>query len=322
MKRLDRFNSIEEKLNALAYRIEVRGGLNLLDLHLHSEVFFLHFLNMLFDWKLRDLNAEQTNTPAIDLADDVNKIVVQVSATATKRKVESALVKADPAYGGYTFKFIAISKNASGLRNTTYRNPNGLLFSPQEDILDIPSLLAIIRGLDTDRQEEIHSFLQKELRDEPDPRKTESNLAAIIDLLSKEDWNSESSAFETRSFNPEEKITYNRLYLARPLIEDYKIHCHRIAAIYAEFDKQGANKSLSVLNGVRTIYLGLEKGLTPDRRFFSVVDALLRKIRASANYKPVPDEELELCVQILVVDAFIRCKIFENPSGDRHACAR
>jgi hypothetical protein len=153
MKRLDRFNSIEEKLNALAYRIEERGRLNLLDLHLHSEVFFLHLLNMLFDWKLRDLNAEQTNTPAIDLADDVNKIVVQVSATATKRKVESALVKADPAYGGYTFKFIAISKNASNLRNTTYRNPNGLRFSPKEDILDVSSLLAKIRGLDTDRRE-------------------------------------------------------------------------------------------------------------------------------------------------------------------------
>jgi len=321
MKRLDRFNSIEEMLNALAYRIEVRGGLNLLDLHLHSEDFFLHFLNMLFDWKLRNLNTARNNAPALDLADDVDKIVVQVSATATKRKVESALAKADPAYGGYAFKFVAISKNASGLRSTTYRNPNGLRFSPREDILDIPSLLAIIRGLDTDRQEEIHSFLQKELRDEPDPRKTESNLAAIIDLLSKEDWNSESGAFETRSFNPEEKITYNRLDLARPLIEDYKIHCHRIAAIYAEFDKQGTNKSLSVLNGVRTIYLGLEKGLNPDRRFFSVVDALLRKIQASANYKPVPDEELELCVQILVVDAFIRCKIFANPSGDRHACA-
>ncbi|MFH1962854.1 MAG: SMEK domain-containing protein [bacterium] len=41
MSRLKYFNFIEEKLNFLAYRIEVRGGLNILDLHLHSEDIFI-----------------------------------------------------------------------------------------------------------------------------------------------------------------------------------------------------------------------------------------------------------------------------------------
>jgi hypothetical protein len=27
----------------------------------------------------------------------------------------------------------------------------------------------------------------------------------------------------------------------------------------------------------------------------------------------MPDEELMMCIEILVVDAFVRCKIFENP---------
>jgi hypothetical protein len=79
------------------------------------------------------------------------------------------------------------------------------------------------------------------------------------------------------------------------------------------FDKQGVNKSLSILNGIRRIYLGLSDQCSPDERFFSIISQVAQKIRASANYKSIPEEELELCVEILVVDAFIRCKIFKNP---------
>jgi hypothetical protein len=40
-----------------------------------------------------------------------------------------------------------------------------------------------------------------------------------------------------------------------------------------------------------------------------------RQDQKSANYADIPVEELDLCVNILVVDAFIRCKIFKNPLG-------
>jgi len=33
----------------------------------------------------------------------------------------------------------------------------------------------------------------------------------------------------------------------------------------------------------------------------------------------VTDNELELCINILIVDAFIRCKIFENPERYNYA---
>ncbi|MCD5414126.1 MAG: hypothetical protein LR001_03850 [Clostridiales bacterium] len=35
----------------------------------------------------------------------------------------------------------------------------------------------------------------------------------------------------------------------------------------------------------------------------------------SKNYVEITFEELEMYTGILVVDAFIRCKIFENPEG-------
>src|SRR5690606_23861989 len=109
MNRLEYFNFIEEKLNLLALRIASRGGLNILDLHLHSEDFYTHFLNLLFDWNLVNTNTIQQNTPGIDLVDIKNRIVVQVSATATKQKIQSALSKNLSKYQRYTFKFIAIT---------------------------------------------------------------------------------------------------------------------------------------------------------------------------------------------------------------------
>ncbi|MFT7158620.1 MAG: hypothetical protein ACI8Q1_003653 [Parvicella sp.] len=53
---------------------------------------------------------------------------------------------------------------------------------------------------------------------------------------------------------------------------------------------------------------------------FSVL--LLRiktEVLSSLNFDQIPIDELELCVDILVVDAFIRCKIFQNPDGYNYA---
>jgi len=93
MSRQQYFNFIEEQLSRLAFRIESRGGLNILDLHLHSENFYLHLFNLLFGWELQNLNVVKKNAAGIDLVDATNKIIVQVSATATKQKIESALAK-------------------------------------------------------------------------------------------------------------------------------------------------------------------------------------------------------------------------------------
>jgi len=318
MNRQEIFNFIEEKLSFLAYRIEMRGGLNILDLHLHSENFYLHFLNLLFEWNLQNLNTVDRNSAGIDLIDIFNKIIVQVSATATRQKVESALSKDISKYNDYKFKFVSISKDAKKLRTQIFSNPHNLIFYPAMDIFDIQSLLSTINSMKIDQIEKIYDLLKNELKSEPDPEKIESNLTTIIKILSKEDWSNGMMAIETIPFDPEVKISYNQLERAKVLIDDYKVHFHRIGKIYSDFDKQGVNKSISILNGIRTEYLRLGEKINPDDRFFSIIDRVIQKIRKSANYTDIPDEELTLCVQIIIVDAFIRCKIFKNPSGGIH----
>ena len=319
MNRSEYFDFIESKLSLLVTRIEMRGGLNILDMHLHSENFYLHFFKVLFGWELKNLNAANQNVAGVDLVDTTNRIIVQVSATATKQKIESALAKDLSTYKGYSFKFISISKDAKNLRTKIFSNPHNLTFSPAEDIFDVTSLLKFIVVLDIKQLKEVYDFLKKELKSEPDPEKIESNLTTIIKMLAKEDWIQGVSDFETVPYDIESKISYNQLAAARVLIDDYKIHYSRINKIYAEFDRQGANKSLSILNGIRAEYLSLDPVVSPDQCFFSIIEKVTQKIRTSANYTHMPEEELALCVQILVVDAFIRCKIFKNPLGNNDA---
>jgi hypothetical protein len=109
MNRSKYFNYIESELSILATRINVRGGLNILDLNIYAENFYLHFFNLLFGWNLININSTQQNAAGIDLVDITNNIIIQVSATATKQKIESALNKNDIFnYPGYSFKFISI----------------------------------------------------------------------------------------------------------------------------------------------------------------------------------------------------------------------
>lgn len=313
------FDYIEEKLSILATRIELRGKKNILDLHIHSENFYLHFFNLLFGWKLENENAKSQNFASIDLIDRTNKRFIQVSATNTKQKIEDTLAKDIlKNYSGYSFKFISISKDASDRRKETFKNPHNITFNPITDIYDITSILNIVLSKNPDEVREIFDFIKKELGQETDVEKLYSNLTVIVNILARENLN-QNSNLNIKSFGIDRKITHNSLKASKITIEDYKIHHNRLNKIYREFDEQGANKSLSVLQNVRQEYVQLSSDFSGDELFFKIKDNVIEKIRQSANFLKMPVDELELCVNILLVDAFIRCKIFENPENYDYA---
>ncbi|MDP3333079.1 MAG: SMEK domain-containing protein [Methylococcaceae bacterium] len=169
MNRSTYFNFIEEKLSSLATSIESRGKLNLLDSHIHAEMFYRDFFNLLFDWNLE--KTENHNEPGIDLVYKTNNIVVSVSAKANKEKIESSLEKIDSSYSGCSFKFISISKEANKLKTKTYLNPHNLKFSPSEDIYDVDALLKLILVMQIDHQRQVYEFLKKELDNETTPER-------------------------------------------------------------------------------------------------------------------------------------------------------
>lgn len=313
MSRSEHFNTIEEQLSILAVRIKTRGALNILDLHIHSENFYLHFLNLVFGWQLESLNAVNQNAPGIDLIDKTNQIVVQVSATATKHKIESALDKVPKGFHGYSFKFVPIVSDASNLRSNQISNPHRMRFNPTEDILDIEQILRLVLSFDIDKQIELSGFLSKELRWGPDPGRVETNLAELINILAQEDWSRTDLTTDSIPFDINQKIDYNDLQNSREVVEDFRGYYSRLAKIYTEHAKLGINKNLSVTLKIRSIFQKTSPSLSPDDQFSAVIRETIDLIKASRNYRAIPEEELEMCVQILTVDAFIRCKIFKKP---------
>lgn len=165
--------------------------------------------------------------------------------------------------------------------------------------------------------------IKKELGSDIDIVKMDSNLATIINILSLEDLSGTVDSSEINPFEISRKIEFNHLFGVEFVIDDYKVYYSKLDEKYKEFDRQGANKSLSVLSVIRGQYCRLlrEKESAEDI-FFSLIDAIIQIIKNSRNYVEIPYEELEMCVSILVVDAFIRCKIFKNPEGYNYVITR
>ncbi len=316
MNRSSYFTYIEEKINLLALRIESKGRLNQLELHNQSENFYAYFLNELYSWHLKNLNPEKQNVEAIDLIDHSKKLFIQVSSTSTKSKIESSLDKDSlKAYQGYTFKFVSISKDADKLRNETYKNPHNIAFIPANDIIDKHSILNFANSLDIDRQKSIYVFIKKELGDtEVDFLHLKSNLAIIIGILSKE--NLATSHSNKIPFDIEKKIAHNDLQIMADDIRYYASYYWTLQGAYTDFDKAGQNKSISVLQHIRRLYiqnLVKFKEDDGDTVFLRIVEDTKNEVLKSANYNPIPVEELGHCISIVIVHAFIECKIFENP---------
>lgn len=320
MNRNPYFNYIDEKLHVLARRIETRGKLNLLDIHLHSENFYLHFFNLLYGYKLENLNSKLQNVEAIDLIDHTNRIIIQVSATCTKQKIESVLNKKIlDSYNNYSFKFISISKDASELQKKSFNNPYSLSFNPISDIFDITSILNDILNKQALELKDIYKFIKNELGNEIDIVKLDSNLASVINILSKETWDETNKSDSVNSFEIERKISFNDLKNSKDIIDEYCVYYKKVDEKYSEFDTLGANKSNSVLATIKREYLKLKNIGNSDSVFSAVLEKVKDKVLESSNFVEIPIDELELCIDILVVDAFIRCKIFDNPQNYNYA---
>ncbi len=322
MKRQDLFNYIENLLSGLAYRVERRGKLNILDLHLHSENFYRDFFNLLFGWNLVNLNEENQNVEAIDLIDRENKIIIQVSSINTKQKIDNALAKSSMEdYVGWSFKFISIARSANNLKNKRFINKYGVSFTPSEDIYDIDAILHEILGLNTERLQIIADFLKSELGNNLSAAALESDLEKVILILSKIDISEFEGIKVDNEFQIDEKIDYNSLSNSIDIIKEYNIWQTAVKRIYDAFDAEGMNKSFFVLQKIRSIYLTEKKNKQGDALFDAVRNDVKKEIITHATSGELSYESIDICADVLIVDAFIRCKVFENPKGYNYVIA-
>ena len=309
------FDYIEKRLAWLSLRITSRGALNMHDINIHCEDFYMRLLNLLYGWNLVNANTIQRNSPAVDLIYTAKNIIVQVSSTNTTTKIQSSLDKLDIKYAGYNYKFVSIAKPTDKLKEHKFKTPSNLniQFDAPNDIYDIDTLLRKINSMSAAEMKEVHEFIKQELHFETEELKLETGLAHVINELSEIDLENNEMNFDIVSYDIDNKIIKNNLAVFKDVIEQYDIYFSVVQKIYNEFDKMGNNKSYAVLQTIRKEYLELKSKFSGDELYKAIAQNIKEKLSLSANLKQFYDDDLELYVDIILVDAFIKCKIFEKP---------
>ena len=168
------FNNIRDKLAMFISTVKSDNSVNLQSLNIHAEQFYVEFLNKLFDWNLRNANEIRKNAKGIDLIDQNNKIIAQVSSRATHEKVQSSLDKIDQAkYDGYHFVFIAITERIPNYRKP-FRVPNSIEFDWKCDMFSAMQIQDRILYTEIDKKKELSALFDKFFSD-----KTEDDIKTI-----------------------------------------------------------------------------------------------------------------------------------------------
>ena len=312
LQRQTYINDIVNRLSGLASSVELRGLLNLLDLHVISEDFYVDLLNLIYGWKLRNANSLQQNAPGIDLVDDSNRILAQVTGTSTKGKIDHSLKEIPKKYTGYHFYFVPIVIDAKEQRKYKYNPPHKVVFNPKTDILDIHFIANEIKGMPNIADiDTIAMFIKNNIQnDVPDTTQLTSGLNYIISQLAEDDLN--ECDFDMTEFEIEAKISFNNLSIySKDAIDQYKIYYINVQEIYNEYARQGKTKSMAVLQKLHRIYVGLKSQASGDALFIAIKNEIINQIGNKNNN--LSQEQLEMCVEMLMVHAFMECKIFEKP---------
>lgn len=130
------------------------------------------------------------------------------------------------------------------------------------------------------------------------------------------------------SFKIEDKIQHNDIKEHKQILEEYKVYHGKLNKIYEEIEQEGSFKKEQLLNNIKRFYLTAKGKLTDgsissvranaDKLIDEVEKSLWQVIEKSNNLsEDVLFEAIELSIQIIMVDAFMRCKILEEPNDNK-----
>ncbi len=158
--------------------------------------------------------------------------------------------------------------------------------------------------------------LNKGLKNNPTMLQNTINAISELDIAEIEQVESLSA------FDPKEKIKFNNLKKNVSLINEYKKYYSILNGLYEDLERAGSIKKDKLLNNIKLIYIKVkgehvqdsENALeiireNSDNIFDDIYDILIDKMQGSALW----EEDILFAVSIVMVDAFLRCKILEEP---------
>jgi len=179
-----------------------------------------------------------------------------------------------------------------------------------------------LKQMKKDHEEKVHNLmLNKGLLN-----KHPSLLASAVRRISDVDIDGYKGVPVVNKFKIEDKLDYNQVIIYKPIIVEFRIYQAKLNAIYNEMEKAGSGKKTQALRNIATLYLKAKGEILNDdqshRNIQRNSDKLLKSVEFSLHElidkSPNSDsslsyEEISFAISIIVVDAFIRCKILEEP---------
>ena len=152
---------IKDTLAIYAVRIDLDKG----EASREAEIFYCELLNILKGYQLQNMNLVKPNYPAIDLGDAGERIGIQVTSSATRKKVQDTL---DAMFrNGVEQEYphlVMLITNKWVKSRKAFRMDGVCQFDPNGDIWDTDWLLAQIdRITELEKLREIHDYLREHL---------------------------------------------------------------------------------------------------------------------------------------------------------------
>lgn len=155
--------SLSNELAIWQVQIQNLNSLNLYDANLFSENSLCDILNVIFNFRLKNVNPIVRNHPAIDLGDMSNRVAVQVTSTKSKSKIQYTIDKffENDLDKVYDELYIVILGDKQKSYSSINIDPE-FFFEKNKHIIDFKDLLKQINSLPTEKIERIYSLVQQE----------------------------------------------------------------------------------------------------------------------------------------------------------------
>lgn len=155
---------IIDELTSVSYMVKSRAGLQLFDLNRYLEDFFKDILNIVYGYKLKNLNEDRSNNPGLDLGDEGAKIAFQVTSTKTSEKINKTLKKAAGQVSKFPTIYVLILQDKQGSYEALDADlAEPFAFNADDHILDIGDVLRTVLSLPIDRLQNLFDLVSKEV---------------------------------------------------------------------------------------------------------------------------------------------------------------
>lgn len=318
-------DSVYEKiLKLLSYFQLMIGNSNnstMTDIDHYAEDVFARILNIVYGFSLVNQNAEEQNVPGIDLVDRDRHVVVQVSATADRKKIRHSLSRIPLQLGRCHFLFFCTAGDAKNLRKGKYETPSIVSFDPRTDIIDIPWILQQIQHLEPKLMNDVLDCLSEYL--ELPTKVLPTELASVVNSLSKGDLG--LSAQNPMPFEIADKIGFNKLN--EIWFDSYSGGQATLKDVYETFAENGLAAENIIIARITNLYLE-EKRKGKDSMHI-LLDLQIRvadeAIRSGNIDQRLTRDTIQMCAGVLIFDAFVKCRIFDRPpakaEGGQHVAS-